>query len=315
MKQKLTLEETMQALNMTMPVQTGETPVPKNKPAYADVYYTEAKDKRQSLDIYLPRQSDGPAPVIVYIHGGAWTVGSKADVGQNSYDVHVLADNLLNSGFAIAAVNYRLMPQYRYPAQTDDVVAAVKFVCDHATEYGLDASRMAIMGESAGGFLTEFAATTLGTDYLRACVAFYSPSDLATLSEQNDVEHGGKDVNFMDILSAAMPGVLPDGEKMEEMLLQERIGTEAFREKAKAVSPAYRVSDRTPPTLLLHGTGDKVIAYSQSVTYLERLQAATVPSVLITVEGANHMEPCLFNSSEYTEEILTFLKTFVNLSL
>ena len=224
MKQKLTLEETIHALNMTMPVQTGETPVPKNKPAYADVYYTEAKDERQSLDIYLPRQSDVPSPVIVYIHGGAWTVGSKADVGQNSYDVHVLAD------------------------------------------------------------------------YLRACVAFYSPSDLSTLSEQNCVEHGGKDVNFMDILSAAMPGVLPDGEKMEEMLLQERIGTEAFREKAKAVSPAYRVSDRTPPTLLLHGTGDKVIAYAQSVSYLERLQAAAVPCELVTMEGANHMEPRLFNS-------------------
>ena len=315
MKQKLTLEETIQALNMTMPAQTGETPVPKNKPAYADVYYTEAKDERQSLDIYLPRQSDGPAPVIVYIHGGAWTVGSKADVQQNSYDVHVLADNLLNSGYAIAPVNYRLMPQYRYPAQTDDVVAAVKFLYDHAAEYGLDASRMAIMGESAGGFLTEFAATTLGTDYLRACVAFYSPSDLATLSEQNDVEHGGKDVNFMDILSAAMPGVLPDGEKMEEMLLQERIGTEAFREKAKAVSPAYRVSDRTPPTLLLHGTGDKVIAYAQSVSYLERLQAAAVPCELVTMEGANHMEPCLFNSSEYTEEIINFLNTFMNPAL
>ncbi len=83
---------------MAMPAQTGETPVPKNKPTYADVYYTDAKDERQSLDIYLPRQSDGPAPVIVYIHGGAWTVGSKADVQQNSYDVHVLADNLLNSG-------------------------------------------------------------------------------------------------------------------------------------------------------------------------------------------------------------------------
>ena len=109
MKQKLTLEETIQALNMAMPAQTGETPVPKNKPTYADVYYTDAKDKRQSLDIYLPRQSDGPAPVIVYIHGGAWTVGSKADVQQNCYDVHVLADNLLNSGYAIAAVNYRLM--------------------------------------------------------------------------------------------------------------------------------------------------------------------------------------------------------------
>lgn len=68
-----------------MPAQTGETPVPKNKPAYADVYYTDAKDERQSLDFYLPRQSDELAPVIVYIHGGAWTVGSKADVGQNSY--------------------------------------------------------------------------------------------------------------------------------------------------------------------------------------------------------------------------------------
>ena len=70
---------------MTMLAQTGETPVPKNKPAYADVYYTDAKDERQSLDIYLPRQSDELAPVIVYIHGGAWTVGGKADVGQNSY--------------------------------------------------------------------------------------------------------------------------------------------------------------------------------------------------------------------------------------
>ena len=119
----------------------------------------------------------------------------------------------------------------------------------------------------------------------------------------------------MDILSAAMPGVLPDGEKMEEMLLQERIGTEAFSEKAKAVSPAYRVSDRTPPTLLLHGTGDKVIAYSQSVSYLERLQAAAVPCELVTMEGANHMEPRLFNSSEYTEEIINFLNTFMNPAL
>ncbi len=59
-------------------------------------------------------------------------------------------------------------------------------------------------------------------------------------------------------------------------------------------------------------TGDKVIAYAQSVSYLERLQAAAVPCELVTMEGANHMEPRLFNSPEYTEEIINFLKTFMN---
>lgn len=62
-------------------------------------------------------------------------------------------------------------------------------------------------------------------------------------------------------------------------------------------------------------TGDKVIAYAQSVSYLERLQAAVVPCELVTMEGANHMEPRLFNSSEYTEEIINFLNTFMNPAL
>ena len=306
----MTLEETITALNMAMPKQQQKTPEPKNQPSYSDIYYTDVHAERQSMDIYLPEHISGTAPVIIYIHGGAWTVGSKADIQYNSYDVHVLAEKLLEAGYAIAALNYRLMPEHRYPAQTDDVISAVKFLYEHAAEYKLDSDRMTIMGESAGGFLTEYAATTLGTDYLKACVAFYSPSDLSTLTAQNIKVHRGKDVNFMNLLDAAMQGTLPKGEKMEEMLLCAHINTPSFEEKAKAVSPVNRVSAKTPPTLLLHGTDDRIIAYEQSMTYLEQLKTAHVPCELISMEGANHMEPKLFNSLEYTNKIITFLKQY-----
>jgi acetyl esterase len=99
------------------------------------------------LRLYRPRTDAGPLPVLVYYHGGGWVIGDL--------DTHdVLCRQLaLGSGCAVVAVDYRMGPEHRFPAAVDDCVAATRWVAANATALGVDATRLAVGGDSAGGNL------------------------------------------------------------------------------------------------------------------------------------------------------------------
>jgi acetyl esterase/lipase len=137
----------------------------KNTLARTDVAY--GKDEKQRLDIYAPKGAK-EAPVVIFVHGGEWTRGDKANI---SYKPKFLNEN----GIVFVSVNYRLTPPAKHPAHVSDVAAAVRWVHDHAAEFGGDAKKIVLMGHSAGCHLVTLAA--LDPRYLAAVKL--RPADLA----------------------------------------------------------------------------------------------------------------------------------------
>src|SRR5207253_7695708 len=100
-------------------------------------------------DVYLPTvRVSGPSPVVMYVHGGGWTSGDKSWV-----DGVLKESEFTGRGYLVAAVNYRLAPQYRWPAQIEDVKCAVRYLRANAATYNIDPNRIGAWGTSAGGHL------------------------------------------------------------------------------------------------------------------------------------------------------------------
>jgi triacylglycerol lipase len=98
---------------------------------------------RHMLDVYAPANATGKAPVLVFIHGGAWHLGDKVDIENFGY-------YFARAGIVFVAPSYRLAPEIKWPACTEDAAAAMKWVRDHVAEYGGDAARVFLGGHSAG---------------------------------------------------------------------------------------------------------------------------------------------------------------------
>lgn len=124
-------------------------------------------DREQRMDIIEPH-GEGPFPVLLYFHGGGWISGDKA-----SYER--ICRSLATKGFVTFNVNYRLAPRHRFPAQVQDVARAVDWVCRHAQEYGGDASRVILAGDSAGAHLASWYGTSVGNEALRAAAGIDAP--------------------------------------------------------------------------------------------------------------------------------------------
>ena len=121
--------------------------VPPTVKAYYDLEYIAAGHVQNRLDLYLPEKIEGLRPLIVCVHGGGWSGGSKENVP---------AFPLLEKGYAVASINYRLLQDAPFPAQIQDCKAAIRWLCTHARQYRLDAAR-GMWGHSAGGHLVGIA--------------------------------------------------------------------------------------------------------------------------------------------------------------
>lgn len=118
-----------------------------------DISYATLSE-RQKLDIYLPSVDEGPFPVIVHIHGGAFKMGNKRDEQLTS----ILLG--LKRGYAIVSVNYRLSQEAKFPAAVEDVKAAIRFIKANAKKYQLNPNKIAVWGGSAGGHLSAMVGVT-----------------------------------------------------------------------------------------------------------------------------------------------------------
>jgi acetyl esterase/lipase len=232
-----------------------------------DLVYGEVPGFRPlELDLYLP-SSPSPAPVIVHVHGGGWRRGSRRHplprLGADFYE------RLAGRGFAVAAVDYRLSGEATFPAAVDDVRAAVGWVREQAAAYGLDAGRVFLWGDSAGGHLALM--TALTGSGVRGVVAWFPVTDLAGLA--SDV--------------AAAGGVPDPGPESREALF---LGAPAAAvpDLAREASPVNHASAAAPPVLLLHGAADDMVPPAQSIRLAEALTQAGATAELELVPGATH---------------------------
>jgi acetyl esterase len=220
------------------------------------------------LDAHIP-DGTGPFPAVILVHGGAWIGGDKIS------NVEPLFKPLTDAGFAWFSISYRLAADVvRNPlaaalqlgAAESDVRRAVAFVKEHAPEYRVNPNKLVLMGESAGGQLAAMAALRPDPGgAVQGVVAFYTPSDLASLVRTSgmipdNVRDAVKGSSFDDILMAGL----------------------------KEFSPINYVSATSPPFLLIHGTDDTIVPVAQSERFCDKLRTAGPGCELYKVEGGGH---------------------------
>ena len=225
------------------------------------------------LDLHRPAARH-PLPVVIYLHGGGWRLGSRELVSPAFRDANPgLLTRLAAAGFVVAAVDYRLSGEARFPAQLEDTRRALDWVIANGAEHGADPARILLWGDSAGGHLAALAA--MGTPprpQLRGVVAWYPITDL--LAIQADAEAaGGEPHDTADARETALlGGRIPD-----------------LQDKAREASPVTHAAAASAPFFLAHGTADLLSPYQQSVRLRDALLAEGKQVTLHTVEGAGHM--------------------------
>jgi acetyl esterase/lipase len=224
------------------------------------------------LDLYLPAAGPDPAPLVVFMHGGGWLRGDRAMVGPGfaAWRPGPLA-RLAADGFAVASVDYRLSGEARFPAQLEDVSAAVEWLTGQAGRYGLDADRIVLWGESAGAHL----AALLGLrsqGRVRGVVDWYGPADLTALDEQVGAA-GALTADPLDTREARLLGA----------------PVAQVPELARAASPLSHVRAGAPPFLIAHGRADRAVPFQQSEALAAALAAAGADVRFEAVDGADHM--------------------------
>jgi acetyl esterase/lipase len=238
-----------------------------------DINYT-AGGKRARLDIYRPKDVDlENAPVLVQVHGGAWTIGTKEQQGL------ILMNRMAQRGWVCVAMNYRLAPKHPFPAQIIDVKKAVAWTRDNIASYGGDPSYLVITGGSAGGHLAALAALTPHeADYqpgfedadtsVAGCVPFYGVYDLGGITG------------------------LKSATAMRDYFLAPRVFKKdpvADRADFVKASPLAHVSADAPDFFVLHGANDSLVDVRQAREFVEKLKAESEATVTYAeFPGAQH---------------------------
>ncbi len=230
--------------------------------------YSKVKGQALTLDLYSPRMAEGPAPGVIVIHGGGWRSSDRKELPKlNQY--------LAARGYLVASIDYRLAPRARFPAALEDVKAAVAYLKTHAAEFGLDPTRLVLLGRSAGGELALLAAYTADDPDIRGVVAFYAPADL-----HHSYTHPANRwvIDSRAILEGYLGGP-PD----------------RFSAAYDAASPIRFAGPKIPPTLLIHGARDEVVSPAQSERLETRLAEAGAPQLLLRLPWATHGCDAHFN--------------------
>lgn len=226
-----------------------------------NLVYGEADGEKLLLDVCMPAVGSS-LPIVVLVHGGGWTGGDKAG------DIAPLLAPLTAANFTCFSINYRLAPKHRWPACRDDVLSAIRWIKAHATEFKGDATRIALVGYSAGGHLASLAATMVDDSVrVQAVVGLAALTDF----EQELPKRG-------NVLGRAQQSLL----NRPAELTPEALGL------LRAISPVNHLRPGLPPFLLIHGDADQSVPFEQSVTLRERLHAQGVRCDLIRLPGAPH---------------------------
>jgi acetyl esterase/lipase len=244
------------------------------------------------LDLYLhaDRAQAKPRPLILWVHGGGWSRGDARGSGAFTDFPAVLA-MVAARGYVVASVDYRLSSEARFPAQIQDVKAAIRYLRSRAGDYGIDPDRVVLWGGSAGGHLAGLAATTCGA------ADFDPPASTGRMNRS--AAQGAKPLATSDCVQGAALwyGVYDLAEHGKEGERGSALGNITpllgcnvtdCRDKAEAASPIHHIDAQTPPILLIHGTADEEVAYQQTEEMAAALKAAGRPVETLLIPEMNH---------------------------
>ena len=287
--------------------------------SYERLVYADDSEA-QYLDLYVPDTPE-PPPLFVMIHGGGFAF-NDSQARQPQFMYRYFRDH----GFACASINYRLSTEAAYPAAVRDVKAAVRFLAHNAEAYGYDAERIAVWGESAGGYLATMTALSAPDAYadtlslgeteeqrfpmpaFDALVDYYGCIDFVTL-RGNFVEEGL--IPWISTVANSWSNdVLGEYDTLEEFWMRKAFAEWGDEEKIEA-SPLHRAERRENGnpgmrSLLVHGDADITVSHLQSVELFEALKANGEDVSLKLVPKCRHADDRL-----YTDELLAEVETFL----
>jgi acetyl esterase/lipase len=246
------------------------------------VYSAESGYRPNFLDLRVP-QNAGPHPVIIWVHGGGWSMGSRRRLAPNLF-ANKPHDQMLDAGYAVAAIDYRLVREAGYEGSLLDVKAAVRWLRGHAADFDLDPARVVVWGESAGGHLALMSGlcTKLdGTARTGECrtesevpnviVDWYGPTDLTQL-----VVAGEADAD------ESIYGSEHPAETLRRL-------TGWSHPELSPISYINSSLTGVPPIFVAHGDADAAVPIRQSRDLVNRLQQAGVTVDYLEVPGAEHV--------------------------
>lgn len=238
-------------------------PVPAVQPVTVSTHAFTPADWSESLEFDLYATEKPGAPVVVVVHGGGWDSGDRTQMADFN---HWLA----GEGYNVAAISYRLAPRYPWPAQREDTLQAIDWLKSNAAELRIDATRLILMGRSAGAQIAAAVAYGAPDPAVRGVVGLYGVYDMSfvwSISRPDDVLNSTK---LMDQFLGGAPTP----------------ANQAAYDSASAQSLVR--AGQTPPTLLMHGTVDNLCWVKHSQRLAERLAAADVPHAYVELPWAVH---------------------------
>ncbi len=246
-----------------LPTRTPISPAPM-----MDITYCSTGGLQQKLDFYPAKnEQTNPAPLVIYIHGGAWLEGDKEIASYLS--TFSLLDE---AGFAVSAVNYRLAPDHPFPAQIIDILCAVRFLRANSAQLKIDPERFGLMGDSAGGHLAALAGLAdakedwITSEYpdinmdIQAVVDLYGPADLTRNFVNSELD-------------------------LSKLVFQAKDRSDPILSIASPITYAHSDS---PPILIIHGEDDQLVPVEQSILLNETLKGVGAPVRFISVKNAGH---------------------------
>jgi len=252
--------------------------VPEGTKTLRDVEYAKAGNKSLKLDLYLPPKADGPLPVIVWVHGGAWLGGSKNDAGPSP--------RFVGRGYAVASVMYRFSGEATFPAQIQDCKAAVRWLRANAKTHGLDPDHIGAWGASSGGHLVAL----LGT---AGAVPEFDTGDHRNFSSRvQAVCDWFGPTDFLQMDANALPGAAlkhDPANSPESRLIGGPI--QENKEKVARANPITYVGKDSAPFLIMHGDRDPLVPIHQSRLLHDALAKAGVEVRMVPIEGNGHGGP------------------------
>ena len=248
----------------------------------------------EKLDLFYPDQGEGPWPVFIEVHGGAWYFGQKKSV---EFEPFLLG---LERGFACVSLGYTLSPQGHYPLPVQEVKTAIRYLRKNAEKYHLDPNKIVLWGGSAGAHLAALAAVSCDTGYLE--------EDLSG----NDGISAKPDVLALWYGCFSYEGT---GKPSDDWIYQNFFGVEdlgQIKEELRRSSPLSHITGKVCPTFLQHGTADSVVPCRQSQAYYDALVKAGAGerSRLELLPGCEHADSFLF-SRENIEKVFQFAEKYL----
>lgn len=255
-----------------------------------DQTYAEVDGIPLKYDLHLP-DTPGPHPLIVWVHGGAWRSGTRKSMPLQA---------LVDQGYAIASVDYRLSTQARFPAQIHDIKAAIRHLRKNARELGLQPERFILAGASAGGHLAALAGLSSGVQDLegnvgdapgissevQAILDFYGASNLTTILAQSTPHGLSVRVPALELLLGQAPDQVPD--------------------LARLASPVFHLDPKDPPLFLIHGAQDPQMPVNQALELWVKAQGQGIPVHLKILPDAQHGGSEFYSPTTLTQ-VMEFL--------